>query len=63
MPGYSYWNGEYYFYQTEIIDLIKTVKIERDTRKNNKDLIATSFADDLIKALGVPLPEEAVADK
>lgn len=57
MGSYSYWNGENYFYQTELIDLIKAIKIERETRKNNKDLIATSFADDLIKALG-GIPKE-----
>lgn len=63
MPSYSYWNGEYYFYHTEILDLIKAIKIERSTRKNNKDLIATTFADDLIKALGVPIPDEVLDEK
>ena len=57
MPSYSYWNSEYYFYHTEILDLIKTIEIERQAKRDNNVTIDTTFAFDLIKALG-PAPEE-----
>ena len=55
--SYSYWNSEYYFYHLEIIDLIKTIQIERNAKRDNKIQIDTTFAEDLIKALG-PAPVE-----
>tara|TARA_R110000803_G_scaffold156654_1_gene221222 strand:+ start:493 stop:672 length:180 start_codon:yes stop_codon:yes gene_type:complete len=53
MPGYSYWNGEYYFYQTEIIDIIKAIEIERQAKRDNNVTIDTSFAHDLVKVIGL----------
>lgn len=51
MPGYSYWNGEYYFYQTEIIDIIKAIEIERQAKRDNNVTLDTTFAHDLIKVI------------
>ncbi len=57
MASYSYWNGENYYYHTEILDLIKIIEIERQSKRDNNVTIDTTFAFDLIKALG-PVPEE-----
>jgi len=57
MANYSYWNGEHYYYHLEILDLIKTIEIERTAKRDNNVTIDTTFACDLIKALG-PAPEE-----
>jgi len=55
--SYSYWSGEHYFYHTEIVDLIKTIEIERNAKRDNNVKIDTTFAYDLMKALG-PAPVE-----
>jgi len=57
MASYSYWSGEHYFYHTEIVDLIKTIEIERNAKRDNNVKIDTTFAYDLMKALG-PAPVE-----
>lgn len=55
--SYSYLSSEHYFYESELLDLIKTIKIERQAMKDNKLRMDTSFADDLIKALGLQLKD------
>ncbi len=57
MAGYSYWNSEKYFYHLEIIDLIKSIEIERQAKRDNNITLDTTFAYDFMKALG-PVPEE-----
>ena len=57
MASYSYWSGEHYYYHNEILDLIKTIEIERQAKRDNNVTIDTTFAHDLVKALG-PAPEE-----
>lgn len=57
MARYSYWSGEHYFYHNEILDLIKTIQIERAAKRDNKIPIDTTFGEDFIKALG-PAPVE-----
>ena len=52
MASYSYWNGENYYYHTEILNLIKTIEIERTAKRDNNVKIETTFAYDLINALG-----------
>ena len=52
MSGYSYWNKEHYFYHNEILDLIQTIKIERNARRDNGLKLTTSLIEDFIKALG-----------
>ena len=55
MP-YSYVYGTY-FYRDEIIDMIKTVRIERQAKKDNKLRLMTTFAEDLLTLMGeIPLP-------
>ena len=57
MP-YSYVYGKYY-YHTEVIDMIKTVRIERQAKKDNKLRLMTTFAQDLLTLMGeVPPPQE-----
>ena len=63
MPGYSYWNSEFYFYQTDLIEIIKEIEIERQSKRDNNVTIDTTFAYDLIKVIGIPTQEEVVADK
>lgn len=53
MPGYSYWNSENYFYQMEIIDIIKAIEIERQAKRDNNVTIDTTFAYDLTKVIGL----------
>jgi hypothetical protein len=56
MP-YSYVYGTY-FYRDEIVDMIKTVRIERQAKKDNKLRLMTTFAEDLLTLMGeVPPPE------
>ena len=59
MPGYSYWNGEYYFYHTDLLDIIKSIEIERQAKRDNNIRCDTTFAYDLTIALGVPPPLES----
>ena len=49
--SYSYLYQQKYFYMEEILEIIEKIKIERSARKDNKDLIATTFAEDLKLAL------------
>lgn len=51
MPSYSYVYGKYY-YHSEIVDMIKLVRIERQAKKDNKQTFFTTFADDLLAILG-----------
>ena len=51
MPSYSYMYGKYY-YHTEVIDMIKLVRIERQAKKDNKLRLMTTFAEDLLTLLG-----------
>ena len=53
MPSYSYWNGEYYFYETDLIDIIKSIEIERQSKKDNNIRNDTTFAYDLIKVISL----------
>ena len=58
MPSYSYMYGKYY-YHSEIVDMIKTVRIERQAKKDNKLRLLTTFAEDLLTLMGeVPLPPQ-----
>ena len=43
---YSYISG-YYFYQTEILEIIDEITILRNTKRLNKEKLKTSFAEDL----------------
>ena len=49
--SYSYLYQEKYLYYSELFEIIEKIKIERSARKDNKDLIATTFAEDLKVAL------------
>jgi len=49
--SYSYLYQEKYIYYSTLFEMIEAIKVERAGRKNNKDLIATTFAEDLITAL------------
>ena len=51
MPSYSYMYGKYY-YHTEVVDMIKLVRIERQAKKDNKLRLMTTFAEDLLTILG-----------
>ena len=51
MPSYSYMYGKYY-YHSEIVDMIKTVRMERQAKKDSKLRLMTTFADDLLSILG-----------
>ena len=49
--SYSYLYQEKYIYYATLFEMIEAIKVERAGRKNNKDLIATTFAEDLLTAL------------
>jgi hypothetical protein len=51
MPSFSIWNQENYYYETEIIEMIIAIRIEREARRKNNQIIDTTFADDLLKAI------------
>ena len=51
MPSFSIWNQENYYYETEIIEMIIAIRIERESRRKNNQIIDTTFADDLLKAI------------
>lgn len=59
MPSYSYIYGKYY-YHTEVVDMIKLVRIERQAKKDNKLRLMTTFAEDLLTILGEgpPVPPQ-----
>ena len=58
MPSYSYVYGKYY-YHTEVVNMIKTVRIERQAKKDNKLRLSTTFAEDLLTLMGeIPLPPQ-----
>lgn len=45
--SYSYIHRQKYFYHEDLLKIIEAIKIERSARKDNKDLVATTFAQDL----------------
>ena len=48
---YSYLYQEKYIYYSTLYEMIEAIIVERDGRKANKDVIATTFAEDLLQAL------------
>ena len=63
MPHYSYIYQDFYFYRTDIIDLIDEVAKEREELRGTKRLM-TSFPEDLKnKILGIDRPLKEVKGK
>ena len=48
---YSYLYQEKYIYYTTLYEMIEAIIVERAGRKTNREVIATTFADDLLQAL------------